>query len=590
MKKLFFALFLIFSVTSSLSSIAQSGPQWIRNLNTLPDTAFLYPVKTMIDLNNHIFVLSTYHKYIQPSGFINKIILNKYDATGNLLWNLDFDNGGLGKPRAFDMELDYSGNCYLAGAFMDSPNFTPLLMKVNGSGSVLWIRDSTVAFNTNLYKQIIYKNDYLYLNNDLGIAVFDNNGIEQWSEAMLPLRIAVDNAGRMLVSSYGTGSQTLFRYNINGTLDFSDSTIVADRIAVDFDNNIYLLAQWSNYNIAKHDSNGVFLWWQDNYPQNLSFGDQGFELLVDHYNDVLLVGLADSIYKLRPDGSMIWKQSMNGLDNYIIDAQIIYSNYLLVCGSIADTVTTGSTVHLYNLNGTVTWDANYRSNIQQDFPVSFAFGSDGVYVLADSISNTSLIKFESPFNNSTIDFDLFCVDSVWYDPTDSQFVNIRVVNGSLGGLNYPSVQMLSPTGDTISNPSNRVDFFVHIDNIALVYRDSILVQGITDFSDYSFLMSEGFGDTTAAIGWCSTTGVPQLELISIILYPNPARNYLTLLFKNEVKNCQIDIISQDGKVCLQKTLNSVRNENLDIENLTPGVYFIRIRNNDASVNLRFIKL
>ncbi|MBK6643620.1 MAG: hypothetical protein IPG39_21510 [Bacteroidetes bacterium] len=160
-------------------------------------------------------------------------------------------------------------------------------MKVSSSGSVVWIRDSTTAFNTSLYNQIIYKNDFLYLSNNAGIAVFDNNGNEQWSEMMMPLRIAVDNAGRMLVSSYGIGSQTLFRYSLNGTLDFSDSTIVADRIAVDSDNNIYLLAQWPNYNVAKHDSDGVFLWWQDNYPQNLSFGDPGFELLVDHYNDIL---------------------------------------------------------------------------------------------------------------------------------------------------------------------------------------------------------------------------------------------------------------------------------------------------------------
>ncbi|MBK6643619.1 MAG: T9SS type A sorting domain-containing protein [Bacteroidetes bacterium] len=303
-----------------------------------------------------------------------------------------------------------------------------------------------------------------------------------------------------------------------------------------------------------------------------------------------MVGLADSIYKLRPDGSLIWKQSMKGLDNYIIDAQIIYSNYLLVCGSIADTVTTGSTVNLYNLNGTVTWSANYRSNTQQDFPVSFAFGSDGIYVLADSISNTSLIKFESPFNSSTIDFDLFCVDSVWYDPSDPQFVNIRVVNGSLGGLNYPSVQMLSPTGDTISNPSNQVDFFVHVDNVALVYRDSILVQGITDFSDYSFLISEGFGDTTVAIGWCFTSGIDKLDPTSVILYPNPAENYLNLLFQNEAQKYVVDIVSQDGKVCIQKSLGSIRTENMDISTLASGVYFLRIRNSTDVVNLRFIKL
>lgn len=95
-------------------------------------------------------------------------------------------------------------------------------------------------------------------------------------------------------------------------------------------------------------------------------------------------------------------------------------------------------------------------------------------------------------------------------------------------------------------------FFVHVDNVALVYRDSILVQGITDFSDYSFLISEGFGDTTVAIGWCFTSGIDKLDPTSVILYPNPAENYLNLLFQNEAQKYVVDIVSQDGKVCIQK--------------------------------------
>ncbi|HNS11056.1 MAG TPA: T9SS type A sorting domain-containing protein [Bacteroidia bacterium] len=589
MKKIYLILFLISGFANMQSTIAQTAPQWIRNLNTLPDTAFLFPVKTMVDLNNNIFVLSTYHKYIQPSDFINKISLNKYDPSGNLIWNLDFDNGGIGKPRAFDMELDSSGNCYLAGALMESPNYKPLLMKVSGSGLILWVRDSCTAFNTSQYKQIIYKNDLIYLSNEAGIAVFDMNGNEQWSDAMAPIRIAVDNAGRMLVSTYGISSQTLFRYNLNGSLDFSDSTIVADRIAVDSYNNIYLLAQWPNYNIAKLDSNGTFIWWQDDYPLNLSFGDPGFDLLVDFYNDIYLIGLSDSMYKLRPDGSLIWQHSMNGLDNYIIDAKITYSNYLMICGTVADTVAGGTTIKMYNLNGTVNWGAYYRSNLQQDFPVSMAITLSGIYVLADSVSNSSLLKFEGPFNNPNIDFNQFCVDSVWYDPSDHQFVFVRVVNGSLGGLNYPSVQIVSPGGDTISNPSNQVNFFVHIANIPLVYRDSILVQGINDFSNYTFLISAGFGDTTAAIGWCGTLSVDESMFNHMSLYPNPVEETLNIVLNRASQTYTIEIISSKGQILKRFQVGSERTIRLPVSSLPAGLYFVKLSDRSSQFYSRFIK-
>ncbi len=325
MKKLSCFIILTLATILNSSSTAQQSPVWIQNFNTLPDSAYLFPVKTMTDLNNNVITLSTYYKLIPPSAYNYKVVLNKFDPSGNLLWSLDFDNGGIGNPRGFDMVIDYSGNSYVAGGFTDSQYLKPMLLKVSDTGSVMWMRDSTNTFNTSEYEQIIIKNDFLYLRCISGVAVFDDNGNEQWSEARSSVSMAVDNSNRMLVSTFPNPTETLIRYNTNGTVDFSDSSIVADRITVDYNNNIYLLAQWSNYNLAKHDSNGVFQWWTDAFPQNLSFGDPGFKMLVDYDNNILLVGLADTMYKYQPDGSRIWMKPMDGLDNYIIDAQIFDS-------------------------------------------------------------------------------------------------------------------------------------------------------------------------------------------------------------------------------------------------------------------------
>ena len=588
MKKIYFTLLIALLSLFAVPSSGQQNPLWIQNLNTLPDSAYLFPVSTATDLNDNVFTLSTFYKYI-GSTFTNKIILNKFDSSGNLLWNLDFDNGGIGKPRGFDMVIDYSGNCYIIGGLMDYPNYKPFLMKVSDSGSVLWTRDSTTAFNTSTFEQVILKNDFLYLRSALGVSLFDDNGNELWSVAIGTYAMAVDNNGKMLVSSYPSPRNTLHRFDLNGILELSDSTIVADRFAFDYNDNIYLLAQWPSYELAKLDSDGVFQWWRDDFPENISFGDQGFDLLVDYNNDVLLVGLADTMYKYRPDGSRIWWRPMNGLDDYIIDAQITNTNHLLVAGSPQGIVPGGIRIEMFDLNGNSVWTGIHQSNIQQEFIVSMSISSDGIYVLEDSISNTSLLKFESPLNSTNIDFDLICVDSVWYDPADNQFVNIRVFNGNVSHLNYPSVQMITPTGDTISNPSNRIDFFAHIGNQFQVYRDTILDQGITDFSNYSFQVSEGFGDTTVSVGWCSTVNIEKISSVSAVLYPNPVKDVLNIKFEKNCKDCILELISIQGRVILNSNINDESSVSINIEAVPAGCYFLYIRTPKGQFSSRIIK-
>src|SRR6185295_9516294 len=91
---------------------------------------------------------------------------------------------------------------------------------------------------------------------------------------------------------------------------------------------------------------------------------------------------------------------------------------------------------------------------------------------------------------------------VWYDPVNPGLINVSVFNGNVSHLNYPSVQIVSPGGDTISNVNNFVNFFAHPGNMYQTYTDTIIVPGITDFTGYTFLMNELFGDTTAVIDWC----------------------------------------------------------------------------------------
>ncbi len=577
-----------FLILLSISTKAQQSPLWTRNLTALPDTADLFPVKTLLDANADILVLCNYTDYRIPQAPVNKIFLSKYNPDGILLWNMYFDNGGTTPALAYDMALDDMGNCYIAGAFSNVPTLKPLLLKVDQSGTEVWYKDSSASFNSGSNLQVLYQSGMLYLRHEYGIALFDTSGTEQWSLPVSGSCMTTDRAGRMLVVAYTSGPNTIFRYDLNGTPDLSAPTTYAERIACDSENNIYVFAQQPAYELMKYDSNGVFLWAEYDFPLNLSFGDIGFEMLVDLYDDVILIGLSDTMYKFRKDGLQRWKKSMDGLDSYRLDAEIVFSNFIAVAGTIQTPQGSDVKIAIYDMFGNRNWQGIYNSNTQQEYAVSLTVAVSGIYLLEDSISNAGLLKFESPVFSLPVDYSFVCVDSVWYEPGFPNLINVRVFNGNFAHMNYPSVQIISPAGDTIGNPDNIVNFFAHLGNYLQEYQDSISQSGINDFSDYTFLMNELFGDTGAVIDWCSATGMDENNFTRNFIYPNPAAN--SIFFANVRNEFVVEIFSTDGRLVLTETIKEGEGQMLDISAIRGGLYIVRMREGTGTSFRRLIKV
>ncbi|WP_295984122.1 T9SS type A sorting domain-containing protein [uncultured Algibacter sp.] len=57
------------------------------------------------------------------------------------------------------------------------------------------------------------------------------------------------------------------------------------------------------------------------------------------------------------------------------------------------------------------------------------------------------------------------------------------------------------------------------------------------------------------------------------LYPNPAQSILNLKFEsNRFSNLKVEIISLDGKKVKSSSLSNYENTQIDISNLSQGVY------------------
>ena len=81
-------------------------------------------------------------------------------------------------------------------------------------------------------------------------------------------------------------------------------------------------------------------------------------------------------------------------------------------------------------------------------------------------------------------------------------------------------------------------------------------------------------------------GTDEVVLKDIKLYPNPARNELTISTTKDISNSIISIFSVRGK----KVYNSYyKNNTIDVSTLNTGVYFLRIVKDGKQINIRFIK-
>lgn len=196
-----------------------------------------------------------------------------------------------------------------------------------------------------------------------------------------------------------------------------------------------------------------------------------------------------------------------------------------------------------------------------------------------------------PATNAQVNFNLVCVDSVWYEPGNPQLINVRVFNGDTNQINYPSVQIVSPppANDTIGNPSNFVNFFAHLSNVYLTYTDTITQQGIPDFSGYTFLMHEGFGASTGVISWCNPVSIEELTENELKIFPNPVTEKLfvisyTLYDLVEIYDALGNLIFREHlKVNLQKQIT------IDISDFSAGIYFIRMSGNRNAAGVKFVK-
>ena len=588
MKKLLSITCLIYFLAINFS-IAQ--PVWHNTIGLANQSGSKFSaVKVLVDFTSQIYVLSNYQNPVGIANPSRKIYLNKYDENGALIWTYIYDNNGNNNVRAFDMCIDANNNVYIGGGRVDSMPNAVMLYKVTAAGNFGWDHYGNSAFTTDWYNKITFRNNLFYARGSAGVAVYDQNGNEQYAIAQYNTAFDVDYSGRVVMAIY-TSNYSIVRYTNSGSIDITDSTsIQADKILIDYNNEIYLSAGQMGmqpYQIVKHDSNGQYQWSINNLPFTPPFGDFSYGLIDTGQNEFVMFGLADTIIKFNNQGQVVWKKNMGGMDDYIISGKILGNGFILLTGTVNGFAGSDVNTKIFNTNGDETWGQLYSGLFSgNEFGVDVDVDNSGIYVISQLDDSTNVMKYINPGSGNNVDFNLVCVDSAWIDSTG--MVQINIFNGNFVHMNYPAVSIVSPAGDTISEGT--INFFAQLGNTYQIYQNSISDTTITDFSNYTFLMQNAFNpDTLAQIEFCLPTSLTYKNEVIFKIYPNPVSDELTIAFNEERQAADFMIYDTYGKLWkTEKILQSMHH--ISCSDLPEGLYLLKMIDGKNTHYQKFVVL
>ena len=188
-------------------------------------------------------------------------------------------------------------------------------------------------------------------------------------------------------------------------------------------------------------------------------------------------------------------------------------------------------------------------------------------------------------------------------PIDTYTPNNNTVDNPTFPLDF-QLDLVKPDPNTLESEwmLNAVSFASNVDDISILETDltagtNTLTAIIHDNSN--FLRVDNHDSFHVySITWTinyTTLGIEDIESelkdYNISLYPNPAQSVLNLKFESQtVSNLNVEIISIDGKRVKSIMLSNLENTQVDISNLSQGVYVTNFYSgNTLIISKRLIK-
>ena len=117
------------------------------------------------------------------------------------------------------------------------------------------------------------------------------------------------------------------------------------------------------------------------------------------------------------------------------------------------------------------------------------------------------------------------------------------------------------------------------------------LRGIADFGNTKYIVGGMIGnqEVTNKVWKLEyvTVSLEEKTLLDVSIYPNPVANFVTLETSNSaIKN--VSLYSKEGKLIAEYSINNTKTE-IDLTNLSSGIYLLRIQTGTNSVTKKIIK-
>ncbi len=125
-----------------------------------------------------------------------------------------------------------------------------------------------------------------------------------------------------------------------------------------------------------------------------------------------------------------------------------------------------------------------------------------------------------------------------------------------------------------------------------VFTSTLTVTGVTAGiigSHYRCLVSNSWGCYDTSNQALLTTGLDDIDITSnILLYPNPATDELSIRLPNSIDDATVEIFNQLGVLVQEEKIN-LTETTLKVQNIPPGIYYVKIITARGSGHKKILK-
>ncbi len=109
------------------------------------------------------------------------------------------------------------------------------------------------------------------------------------------------------------------------------------------------------------------------------------------------------------------------------------------------------------------------------------------------------------------------------------------------------------------------------------------VVDTSDFNIFNNNLIAGRNDDYNGICRPSLIGISETEMLNVNVYPNPCKDYFTIILDQVYRNIQCTLYDVLGKVCLNNTFEDASTLRINSNQMYSGVYVIKISADDRRI-------